>query len=569
MHDPASLPVRASVEARPGAARRSRHAATAALAALFAACGTVPPPESSRLPALIVVVSIDQMRGDYLERFDGLWRHGLRRLRDEGAVFTDARYSHADTVTCAGHATLATGAVPATHGIILNQWYRRDEGATAPCTFDAAASSVAYSGVPEPEGHSAHQLLAPTLGDRLRARSPGSRVVSVSMKARSAIMLAGRAGTTVLWFGTTNGWASSTAFGAAPVPEAAAWIAANPVERDAGAVWERALPAEAYRGDDDAPGERPAAGWERTFPHPLGASDASFYARWLASPFADEYLAALAVELIGALGLGRGREVDYLAVGFSALDRIGHAFGPDSHEVQDALVRLDRALGALLDGLDGRVGRGRYALALSADHGAAPIPEARRRTSGDAGRIPTRAVAAAAEQALAPFLGPGSHVARVEYTQIYLTEPARAALETRADAARALEAVRAAVRRVPGIERVFAARELRAGRTSSDAALRAAAYGHHPARSGDLMALPRPYWFFVTGPTADSGDATTHGTPYDYDTHVPLIFFGAPFAPGRHGEPVTPADLAPTLAATIGLAMPGADGRVLASALAR
>lgn len=530
--------------------------------AAVAGCTPAPAPPAPA-PSLLVVVAVDQLRQDYLERFDSYWEHGFRRLLDGGAVFANARYPYLSTVTCAGHATIATGTNPDTHGIILNAWYRRALGRQASCTFDDTTTNIAYDQAPERESHSAHMLQAPTLGDRLRARTPGARVVTLSLKARSAIMLAGQAGAAVTWY--ADGWATSSAYASAPVPEVAAWIAAHPVDRDRGAVWDRVLPLERYPTEDDAAGERPPNGWTRTFPHVLpgreGDDAARFHDLWETSPFADAYLGAMAAGLVESMQLGQRGATDYLGVSFSALDILGHKFGPDSQEVLDALVRMDRTIGALLDALDRAVGRDGYVLALSSDHGVAPIPETRRAAGLDAGRLPTRQVGAAVDEALTPFLGPGPHVARVDYSQVYLTDAARDALAASPDAPAATAAVLAAIRAVDGIAQAWPAAALVEGRVSDDPLALAAARSHHPGQSGDFVAATRPYWFFVTGPTPQSGDGTTHGTSHDYDAAVPVIFYGAGVPAARHEAPASPADIAPTLAARIGLAMPGVEGR--------
>jgi arylsulfatase A-like enzyme len=237
---------------------------------------------------------------------------------------------------------------------------------------------------------------------------------------------------------------------------------------------------------------------------------------------------------------------------------VGHSFGPESHELQDTLLRLDRTLGALLTTLDRVVGRDRYVLGLSADHGVAMIPEAEQAAGRPGGRVPLGLVRSTVEQALAG-LGPGPHVARAEYTQVYLTPDtaARATAETLAPAIAALNAMpglRAAVwnRALDGPVEGVAPEVLDAIRGSYDR-----------ERSGDISIVPAPSWFLVLGSRPDGGDGTTHGSPNAYDQHVPLVFLGRPFPAGRYRDRASPADLAPTLAATIGLPMPGVEGREL------
>ncbi|HUU33306.1 MAG TPA: alkaline phosphatase family protein, partial [Vicinamibacterales bacterium] len=255
--------------------------------------------------------------------------------------------------------------------------------------------------------------------------------------------------------------------------------------------------------------------------------------------------------------LGQREVVDFLGVSFSSTDLVGHDFGPDSYEVQDTLARLDRTLGALLTTLDAKVGRDRYALVLSADHGVATVPEAAARAGRSAGRVPAAQVRAAVEAALRG-LGPARHVARSDYTEVYFTDETRAQM-TPERVAPALEALRA----LPGVAAAVWAPDLERGTGLPEPFLSAVRASHVSDRSGDITIVPAPNWIFIPGNDATGGDATTHGSPHDYDQHVPLVFLGAPFVPGRYQAAVTPADAAPTLAATVGLAMTGIEGRPL------
>lgn len=508
------------------------------------------------------------MRADYLTRMRDRWTGGMRRLLDEGAIFEEARYPYLNTITCAGHATIGTGAFPATHGIALNEWWDRASKTRMPCTRDESVQPVPYSGgAPEPIGHSARQLRIPTFGDRLRESVPSSQVVSVSMKPRSAVMMAGHGGT-VSWFSDTNSWATSTAYTKMPIPAIASFVQANPVDALRAVVWDRVNGGTMYSGEDAVPGERGRRGWTNTFPHPLsgapGSAESTFYDLWERSPYADAYLGRMAAALAERFALGTQDGTDFLAVSFSGLDYIGHDFGPDSHEAQDTTIRLDRTLGELFEALDTQVGRDRYVVALSADHGVAPIPETRRAAGLDAGRVDLAAIKAAGEKALAA-IGPGPHVADVVYTDLYLTDATRAYVEAHPDA---LKPLLDAVAAQPGVLRVLPAFALRAtadkpggplahARSSSDPIERAVALSHAAGRSGDVMIVPKPYWLTT------NSSATTHGTLHDYDQRVPVIFLGRPFKPGRYRDAASPADIMPTLASLIGVPMPGVDGHVL------
>jgi hypothetical protein len=541
---------------------RSRLALVALTAALGAA-GTAPaaqrPPDQ---PRLLVIVVIDQMRADYLDRYAKLWEHGLKRIRDEGAIFERGFYPYLNTVTCAGHATIGTGAFPSTHGIIMNEWWQRGAGRRMPCTDDPSVTSLSYGGTADRIGHSGHRLKIPTMGDRLRATSPQSRVVTLSMKPRSTVMLAGRGGTAVTWFGDSNSWATSTAFAATPLPDVAAYVSSHPVDRDRETIWTRARDAADYQGEDRSPFERPRPAWSSEFPHPLagapGSPPAEFYNLWERSPFSDAYLGAMAAAQVKAFQLGQREVVDYLGVSFSALDYVGHDFGPDSHEVQDGLIRLDRTLGQLFAALDAMVGRNRWVLGLSADHGVAPIPEAQKAAGRDAGRVVNAQVRKVAESAMLAAHGQGSYVALVEYTNLYLTDSAR--LRAEQDPA-FLKPLVDAVATVPGVQRVFPARGLESRRGSADPVERAAALSYYPGESGDVVVVLKPNWIGTDTST------TTHGSMNPYDQHVPVIFMGAWFTPGRYAAPASPADIAPTLASLVKLPMPGIDGKALQDSL--
>jgi predicted AlkP superfamily pyrophosphatase or phosphodiesterase len=537
------------------------------LALLFAvvAGGTLAERPAAQAPAerprLLVVISVDQMRQDYIERYGHQWSRGLRRLVERGARFSRASYPYLATVTCSGHATISTGTFPATHGMVLNQWFDRELGRAIPCTHDPDASILTSAGPVEGPGHSAERLRAPTLADELRVqRGDRPRIVALSQKARSAIMLGGRRPDLVAWFAGGRGWVSSSAFPTQSLTAFHAAAQAHPPESDYGKVWTRTLPPEQYLFDDDGLGER-RAGWTATFPHPLtsesGRPDASFYGLWETSPFADEALGRLALAMLDELQLGQREATDLLALSFAALDLVGHAFGPRSHEVQDVLVRLDAVLGTLLEALDARVGTGRYVVVLTGDHGVSPVPEQMTAAGLEAGRIDTKALAARVEQALAPHLGPGPHVSALYYTELYFTPGTyRKVLDTPAAFAAVLETLEG----TPGVYRAVRGDRLR-DLPSADPLVQAATRGYMPDRSGDILIIPRPYYITATA-------VATHGTPYEYDARVPVVFAGPWIRPGEYLQPATPADIAPTLAWFAGITLPRTDGRVLHEALA-
>jgi predicted AlkP superfamily pyrophosphatase or phosphodiesterase len=507
----------------------------------------------ARRPRLIVTLVVDQLRADYLRTYSKHWQSGFRTLIEQGMVFENARYPYLITVTCAGHATIGTGALPHRHGMMNNTWWQRTERRLTGCTDDPATTDVSY-GRPTRLGNSARHLLAPTLADELRKQKPGARVVSLSMKARSAIMLAGQAADAIVWFDDPSGsWATSKAFASGPVPAVRDFLKRAPYENDLGRVWTLSGTPDSYLNRDAGVGERPMAGWNGLFPHPINGrrgADEQFFALWQATPLADAYLGRLASWLVDSLELGQRNDTDFLGVSFSVLDDVGHAFGPESREIEDVLRQLDATLGALIAHLDAKVGRANYVLALSADHGVAPMPVPPR-----GGRIATEDVRERVEDELRTTWGTlakGAYVDAVNFTDVYFAAGVFDRL--RADAS-VMQRVIESVEDIAGVARVLRTDQLSGN--SQDALVRSAALSYVTGRSGDLLVIPRENWFLA--PRAVIG--TTHGSAYEYDTHVPVIFLGGGIAPGSSSVNVTPADIAPTLAGLAGVTLPMAEGR--------
>ena len=510
-------------------------------------------------PKLVVLMVVDQMRADYIDRFHDDWSSGLRRLVDSGARFTEAAYPYLTTVTCAGHATISTGAYPHVHGIFANTWFDREHNVIIPCTGDPSAKAVPY-GKPATSQTGPGNLMVRSFADEMRRN--GSHVVTLALKARSAIMLAGHGGDAVTWISESlDGWETSTSYTSHPIPEVKAYVDAHRLDADFEKSWTRLLPAERYHDPDAGIGEDPSGGWSSLFPHVLkGLSptpDVSYYDHWQHSPYADAYVARMAAALVESMHLGKHAKTDFLGVSFSSPDLVGHSFGPHSQEIQDMYAHLDRTIGGLLDALDRSVGRDAYVLALSADHGVTDIPEQIKLTGADAGRIDPAALLRTAQATVQTTLGPGNYVSRLNGNEIYFEPGMYQRVASHADL---LRDVVASIAREPGIARVFTSDELKVSSASNDPQLRAAALSYVPGRSGDLVLSPKNGWMMSVA-------GTTHGSATPNDQRVPIVLYGRGIKSGAYDRVVSPADIAPTLAAIVGVALPKAEGHPLSEAL--
>jgi predicted AlkP superfamily pyrophosphatase or phosphodiesterase len=513
-------------------------------------------------PRLAVLIMVDQMRADYVDRFKDDWSAGLKRLVTNGAWFTNAAYPYLTTVTCAGHATVATGAFPRTHGIFQNAWYSRDDRRVTTCTEDSSVNAVEYDGDVDGGGDSSARLRLPTFADEMR-RQRNARVVSLALKPRSAIMMAGKAGDAVTWLNVDlDGWETSTAFSRQMVPAVKRFLDASPISRDFGQVWDRLLPIARYTEPDAATGEAPPRGWTPLFSHPLRGTgnepDASFHTQWERSPFADAFVGRLAATLAESFALGTRETTDVLLVSFSSPDLVGHGFGPRSQEIRDMYAHLDRTVGTLFDALDRQVGKDAYVVALASDHGVSILPEQSKEAGRDGGRVTATALANFIERS-AQVAGPGRYVARVYGNDVYF-EPGM--YDRLHKPAAALTTVIENLSQQPGIARVFRSEELVNAHTSADPLLRAAALSYVPGASGDLIMALKPGWMFIA-------TGTTHGSANPDDQRVPVMFMGPGIVPGVYSDPITPADVSPTLAALVGITMPRAEGQAATAAVRR
>jgi predicted AlkP superfamily pyrophosphatase or phosphodiesterase len=490
---------------------------------------------AQRHPKLIVVVVVDQMRADYLARFAPYENGGLHFFASQGAQFLNANYQHIPTETCLGHSVLLSGRNPAHTGIVANEWYDRESAKMMYCVEDAASPLV---GGPGP-AVSPKNLIGENFADWLETSYPGARVFSLSLKDRAAILMAGHHPQGVFWYSHETGGFVTSKYYAEQLP---AWAEEfnnrHLVDSYAGKQWTPVLGS-----DSPAYHTNEVAG---QFPHdmPKQAGHQLNEAVY-GSPFGDEVLEALAEAAATANELGENPQgaPDLLTIGFSSNDAVGHTFGPDSPEIADEQIRLDRTLDHLIKTLSARIGAENILWALSADHGAEPTPEAERelRHNNAAQRLPfSDALKSIRQQLDAIFQIKGDMHWFVGQTDAMLyfdrDELARHNILV-ADASKALATK---VKNVPGVHGLYDVNELSSVGGWIGTLLRNSAM---PARSGDVYYLTKEWTLFSTKPTG-----TSHGDPWPYDTHVPLVLAGWHIQPQRISPNVQIADLAPTLA---------------------
>lgn len=528
-------------------------------------------------PRLVLLIAVDQFRYDYLERFGDLFgAGGLRRMMRDGGSWAECNYDHVPTETAPGHATMMTGAWPSETGIIANQWFDRIEGKSVENVRD---ESVRLLGGGEKEtASSPRNLLVSTLGDQLKLATAGrARVVGVSSKNRAAILPAGRMADGAYWYSTQTGTFVSSTYYFDRLPDwAAAFNAARPADKFFGAKWERLLPAAEYErraGRDDAPWEKGTDKRTYVFPHVFNGGlqepGPAFYGALDYSPYSNDLVLSFAEAALANEKLGADEDPDVLTVSFSANDIVGHRYGPYSHEAMDMTLRVDRQIARLLEVVDARVGLSNTVVAFTADHGVAPSPEHAVEMGLPGGRVnPADILTAVRNRIRARFGKPGDKDTTADYVQTFSNYQIyfnRAALERDGVSAEEIERVTGeALLTVPGVSRYFTRTQLLAGAVApADALARRVLHGYSQKRSGDVVVIQEPFKYISSGTSG-----ATHGAPYTYDTHVPLIIMGGGLTPGRYLQPATPADIAPTLARIMNVEPPSsATGRVLSEAI--
>ena len=509
--------------------------------AVFAIVQTVPAAVPTKKPKLLLAVVIDQFRYDYLNRFRSDYNAGFERLFENGAVFTDAHHEHFPTVTAIGHSTFLSGATPALSGIVYNEWYDRATGKTVTSVSDESVKEV--GGKPGKTGSSPHRLLVSTIGDELKMQGRESKVIGISIKDRSAILTVGHMADAAYWFDSeAKTWVSSTYY----MQDLPHWVKdfnKTKSEQIVGTAW---LPIDAAKG---------AKPFCTTTP-----SDAPRCGAVEATPWGNELIESFAEQAMAAEQLGRHRGTDLLAVSFSSNDYVGHRFGPDSPEVRDISIRTDRLLGKLFNYVDAQLGPGNTLVVLTADHGVVPVPEVNEARHMLGGRLSAQDMYKSIETTLSDKYGQGKWIAGRAGVNVYLNYDLMH--EKKLDEYEVERAAAEAVRKMPHVFRVYTREQLLTGQVQEDYVSVAVRNGFYRQRSADLFIIPEAFYLF------DAPPGTSHGTPFNYDTHVPVIFMGPGVKAAEYHAHIAENDIAPTLAVLLGVEEPsGSVGRVLSEIL--
>lgn len=505
-------------------------------------------------PKLVVGIVVDQMRYDFLYRYaDQYGPGGFRRMMEGGFNAKNTQYSYFPTVTAAGHASVYTGSVPSVNGIAGNDWFDTRRGRHVYCVEDDSVRAT--DGNPSAAGKmSPRNLLTTTITDQLRIASNfRSKTIGIALKDRGSILPAGHTGTAYWFDGRDGKWISSTFYMQNLPKWVADFNARNLPAQYLREGWKTLLPLEQYTQStpDDVPWEVKMAGDKKSvFPHEMAAPvGQERYAYIAPTPFGNTLTKEFALAALRAENLGKGTDTDFLAVSFSSTDYVGHAFGPNSVESQDVYLRLDRDLAEMLTFLDGWVGKDNYLVFLSADHGVVDVPEFAASHRLPAGRFGMARATAVVKAALKTAFGEGDFIRGEANYEYYLNHDLLR--EKKLSVAQVYEVIRQTLLPMEGLANVINLHDF-ANAPLDAHHLALLRNGWNPKRSGDVMVALQPGWLSGTFP----GVGTSHSTFYNYDTHVPCLWYGWKVPVGFTVAPTKVADIAPTLAAMLNVLEP-------------
>lgn len=516
-------------------------------------------------PSLVILIAVDQMRADYLDRFRDQFDGGFRMLLDEGAVFTNAHQGHAITATAPGHASMLSGLYPSRHGIIDNDWWDRELQRAERAGLDPESVVVGLdpnSDAGGPSG-SPRQFRGSSLAGWLREQDERSQAVSISRKDRSAVLMAPEA-EHVYWFHWSGRFVTST-FYRKDLPD---WVRrfndTDWLADYAGSTW-TLLQAEALYAasrPDEYLGEARLREFGSRFPHKLPTDRRALGDVITTTPFMDQATLEIGRDAIRALQLGADEAPDLLALGLSATDAVGHAFGPFSREMHDHLLRLDLELAGFFELVDQAVGLDRVLVVLTSDHGVAPLPEYSHDEGREAARLDVGALLNGLDRHISSIFGQGRWFSGYSYGWLHLNLTLCRELGVEPEVV--LTAAKTYLNAQPQVAAAFSRSDLDVEHPPQTDLEERVHRSYFPERSGDLYVIHPPFSIWQTGA------ATNHQSPYFYDSHVPLILRGPGVRPGRYGGRVEVVDLGPTLAALLQVEAPAdLDGRVLREGMSR
>jgi predicted AlkP superfamily pyrophosphatase or phosphodiesterase len=523
-------------------------------------------------PKLILQITVDQLRGDLPTRYyDRLGEGGFRYLWESGIVYRDAHHGHANTETIVGHATLATGAHPSNHGMVGNLWFDRETGFTTynvedpnytlltkGASVDADTEIDPTQRAARSDGRSPAAMLVTTFADELRSNTGGeAKVIGVSVKDRGAISMAGHSGT-AYWFSKANGeFVTSTYYLDSYPGWVTAFNEAKPAQQFAGTTWQLLYDQDSYLfGDsDDRPWETDVGGFGRTFPHSFGDGSSPYFTTWLTlSPPGDELVLDFAKQALVEEQLGQDAVTDYLSVSFSSTDYIGHVFGPSSLEAEDNILRLDRTLADLFAFVDKQVGLENTLIVLSADHGGPDAPGYLKSLGIPAGYVDPDSweKESAIARIKASFDIEGELIETYEHPYLYFSAEVKNDREIDQEALEA--AVVEELSKFQGVSLAVSSSALRHGNLPDNELYRSVINNFNSKRSGDVFIVFEPNWFIndFDGLMV----ASTHGSPWRYDTYVPIVFAGAGLSAQTVDRRVQTVDVAVTLSTYMGIKPP-------------
>lgn len=508
-------------------------------------------------PKLVVGIIVDQMRYDYLNKYYSRFSEGgFKRMMNQGINCTDNHYSYAPTVTAAGHASVYTGTTPAVHGIVGNDWTDVLSGKKVYCTDDSTVQTVGTTG--KSGWMSPKNLWTSTITDQLRlAQNFKNKTIAIALKDRGAILPGGHTANGAYWYDSKEGnWITSTFY----MKELPAWVQKFNSEKQAENLtknpWNTFFPINTYTlsaEDDQAyEGKYPGAKTS-TFPHSFEGTNALEVIR--TSPMGNTLTKNFAIRSIDEEKLGQGNSTDFLAVSFSSPDYIGHTFGPQSIELEDNYIRLDRDIEEILNHLDTKIGKGNYLVFLSADHAVADVPGYLQSKKLPGGVYDRAKALTEIKNALKLAVGTGDLIIGEENSQLYLDPKAMERLQISRELV--FQTIEKALNKTEGFSRLIDLKNLE-NTTLINGFKDKITNGYHPLRSGDFMILLKPQWF------VGSKTGTTHSTLYAYDTHVPLLFYGWKVPAKRINSRTEINDIAPTLSNLLNIMEPtGTTGKVI------